>query len=459
MLITSSASLKISTNKSLWLPMIAFLACLNSYTQSLSYIFIAGYALLGKEEAIQALVLSWFFAAINPAISPVLDNQALFRFLIIFSAFTSIFFRTSFLKFDLLSIFTLSLSALIIIHSIFFSYHKDVSILKTLSWTIVMLTLLKAWSGLNVLEHRRMQKWIVRLLLLIALLSVPTLFIQEIGFARNNYGFQGILAHPQIFGPTIAMLAAIIFGQLFEKNNKSSIFLIILVLFCGWLIFLSKARTAGLGLFLALATSLLIFFILNLFKKKLLLSIFKSRSVFYISIIIIIFILFGSETSQLISKFITKSESDVSGIYDAYKLSRFILFEKILINIDKNFMTGIGFGIASDPSTMFVQRDPIFNIPISASTEKGMVFLMMLEEVGIFIFIFFIMWLSYIFFKAFKNGLKGLIFFFTIIFLNFGESTFFSMGGLGLLSNILLISVITEPKLQKNLSMEVNLRN
>jgi len=322
-----------------------------------------------------------------------------------------------------------------------------------------MLTLLKAWSGLNVLEHRRMQKWIVRLLLLIALLSVPTLFIQEIGFARNNYGFQGILAHPQIFGPTIAMLAAIIFGQLFEKNNKSSIFLIILVLFCGWLIFLSKARTAGLGLFLALATSLLIFFILNLFKKKLLLSIFKSRSVFYISIIIIIFILFGSETSQLISKFITKSESDVSGIYDAYKLSRFILFEKILINIDKNFMTGIGFGIASDPSTMFVQRDPIFNIPISASTEKGMVFLMMLEEVGIFIFIFFIMWLSYIFFKAFKNGLKGLIVFFTIIFLNFGESTFFSMGGLGLLSNILLISVITEPKLQKNLSMEVNLRN
>ena len=450
MLITSSTSLKISTDKSLWLPMIAFLAYLNSYTQSLSYIFIAGYAFLGKEEAIQALVLSWLFTAINPTLNPILDNHAFFRYLVIFSAFISIFFQTSFVKFDKLTMFTLFLSVLILLHSIFFSYHTDVSILKILSWTIVMFTLLKAWSGLNILEHRRMQQWIVRLLLLIALLSVPTLFIQEIGFARNNYGFQGILAHPQIFGPTIAMLAAIIFGQLFEKNNKSSIFLIILVLFCSWLIFLSKARTAGLGLFFALATSLLIFFILNLLNKKFRLSIFISRSVFYISIIIIIITLFGSEISQLISKFIMKNESDVSGIFDAYQISRYDRFLPMLININNNFMLGIGFGIGSDPSAMFIQREPIFNLPISASTEKGMVFLMMLEEVGFFIFIIFIMWLSYIFYKAFINGLEGLIVFFTIIFLNLGESTFFSMGGLGLLSIIILTSIITKPKLQKN---------
>ena len=446
MLTTSSTYLKISTNKSFWLPMIAFLACLNPYTQSPSYILIAGYALLGKEEAIQALVLSWFFASINPALTNVLDNQVLFRYLIIFSAFTSIFFRTSFLKFDLVSIFTLFLSALIIVHSIFFSHHKDVSILKILSWTIVMLTLLKAWSGLNVLEHRRMQKWIVKLLLFILLLSIPTLFFREIGFHVNRYSFQGILNHPQVFGATTALLAAVFFGLLLEENNKSSIFLIILVSFSCYLILLSRGRTAGLGLFLASVTSLSIFFILSHFKKKFRLPIFKSRSLFYISIIfVIIFILLGSEASQLIDIFLSKGESDGS-IYDAYKKSRFVLFDKMLPNIDKNFMTGIGFGVTSDPLTMNIQRDPIFNIPISASTEKGMVFIMMLEEVGFFIFIIFIMWLSYIFYKAFTNGFVELMVFFTIIFLNLGESSFFSMGGLGLLLIILLTSVVTKPK-------------
>ncbi len=448
MLTTSSTYLKISTNKSFWLPMIAFLAFLNPHTQSLSYILIAGYALLGKEEAIQALVLSWFFASINPAFNTVLDNQVLFRYLIIFSAFTSIFFRTSFLKFDLVSIFTLFLSALVIVHSIFFSSHKVISILKILSWTIVTLTLLKAWSGLNVLEHRRMQKWIVNLLLFIFLLSIPTLFFREIGFDINRYSFQGILNHPQVFGPTIALLAAIFFGLLLEDDNKSSIFLIILALFSCYLIFLSRSRTAGLGLFFALATSLLIYFILSFFNKKFRLPIFKIRSLFYILVIlVIIFTLLGSEASQLIDNFLTKGESDVAGIYDAYKVSRFVLFEKMLVNIDKNFMTGIGFGVASDPLTMNIQRDPIFNIPISASTEKGMVFIMMLEEVGFFIFIIFMMWISYTFYKAFTNGFVELMVFFTIIFLNFGESAFFSMGGLGLLFIILLTSVVTKPKL------------
>ena len=448
MLTTSGTSLKISTNKSFWLPMIAFLACLNSYTQALSFIFIAGYALLGKEEAIQALVLAWFFSMINPTLNPVLNNQGLFKYLIVFSAFTSIFFRSNLLRFDKLYLYTISLGIFFILHSIFFSHYKDVSILKIINWIIIMITLLKAWSGLNVLEHERMQRWIVRLLLLIALLSIPTVFIQEIGYARNNSGFQGILSHPQIFGQVIALLVALLFGQLFEKNNKSSTFLIIIISLSCWLIFLSEARTAGLGLFLALVTSLLIFFILSIFNKKLFLHTFKNKIFFYILIfLIIIFTLFSSEMINLINQFITKSESDIKIIYEAYQISRFGLFEKMLVNIDKNFMIGIGFGVGSDPSLMNIQRDPIFNLPISASNEKGMLFLMMLEEVGIFGFIFFIMWLSYVSYKAFINGLVGLIVFFTVVFLNLGEATFFSMGGLGLLSIIILTSVITKPKL------------
>ena len=172
MLTISGTSLKISTNKSFWLPIITFLAYLNSSTQALSFIFIAGYALLGKEEAIQSLVLTWFFTSINPILSPDLAYQVLFKYLVVFSAFISIFLRTNLLRFDKLYLYSMLLGIYFILHSIFFSQYKDISILKIINWMIIMITLLKAWSGLNVLEHERMQRWIIRLLLLIAEIGV-----------------------------------------------------------------------------------------------------------------------------------------------------------------------------------------------------------------------------------------------------------------------------------------------
>ena len=67
-------------------------------------------------------------------------------------------------------------------------------------------------------------------------------------------------------------------------------------------------------------------------------------------------------------------------------------------NINKNFTTGIGFGIPSSLSAANIQLDPIFNLPIGMSVEKGSVYIAILEELGIFGFILFVLWIFILFY-------------------------------------------------------------
>ena len=135
--------------------------------------------------------------------------------------------------------------------------------------------------------------------------------------------------------------------------------------------------------------------------------------------------------------------SGTSSVIEAYQLSRGGLMEKMQQNIEQRPFAGIGFGIASIPSEMTVLRDPIFNIPISASVEKGVMPLAVLEEVGVFGFLFFLFWLWCIFRLALRRGGEAVGLLFTIILLNFGEAVLFSVGGLGLLPLVLLTSVVS----------------
>ena len=450
---------KFYNNSSFWFLVIAIFVRLNPYIAELSYIMLAVYANFGKSQAIKALVLTYFFTMINSSIAPNIPLISLLRYLVIFAAFLSVFLRTSFLKFDHFSLFTIGFVIFIIIHSILFSQFPDVSIFKITSWIIVVITLLKAWSGLNELDYNELQNWIVKSLLVFALLSLPTIFIPEIGFARNTMGFQGLLNHPQSFGVTIALLTAILLGELIGQSRPSwSLIITVILLF--WMILISQTRTAGLGLFLALGITLLFFFIFGFLKKKSYLPIFKSKRLFIVFFIsVLLLIIFSKEIFVFFNTFISKTEVGLTSIIEIYKISRGVLFEPMIENINKNFMTGIGFGVASDPLDMIIQRDPFLNLPISAPTEKGIVFIMMMEELGFFGFILFIIWISIIFIKAINNGLKAVILVVTIFLLNLGEAVLFSPGGLGLLVLILLTSAVTKPTLSPNLPKLAHSKN
>ena len=100
-------------------------------------------------------------------------------------------------------------------------------------------------------------------------------------------------------------------------------------------------------------------------------------------------------------------------------------------NIMNNFWSGIGFGIGSNLETFIVLRDPFFGIPYFGAVEKGLIFVAILEEIGIFGLIVFMVFILSCFFNLCESGFKSLPLFSLIIILNFGESTFFSTGGVG----------------------------
>jgi hypothetical protein len=447
MLTITKSSFIPSFYSSFWFPLIAVLARLNSSTAEISFFIIAGYALFGKRQVIQALALLFFFTMINFEIAPAVELVSLFRYVVIFFAFLSIFFRVSFLKYDPLTLYTLGLAVFITIHSIFFSKLADLSILKIVNWIVVVITLFKAWTGLNELEHDRMKKWITRFFLLVALSSLPFLLIPEVGYSINSYGFQGVLSHPQTFGIFIALVTSIFFGYLFEKNKYSwLLFGIFFLLLC--LIFFSESRTAAFSLIIALVLSFSFFFILNFFLRKKNKIIFKNFFIFILLLFSIILLLSSLEINYLIGYFLTKSDrANFDSLLQIYLESREGLLQPMIENIKKDFMTGIGFGLASDPLMMNIQRDPFFNLPIAAPTEKGIIFISILEELGIFGFILFVIWIFILFYKAIINGIYSTIVLIVILSSNIGEATLFSTGGVGLLFLILLTQITTRPKL------------
>lgn len=448
MLNITKSSFVISSYSSFWVPLIAILARLNPSTAEISFFIIAGYALLGKQQSIQALALLFLFTMINPGIAPHIEIGTLLRYVVLFSVFLSIFLRSSFLKYNSIAFYTLVFAVFILIHSFFFSKFAIVSILKIVSWTIVIISLLKAWGELNELEHERMRKWIARFFLFISLSSLFFLLIPEIGYKNNQSGFQGVLNQSQAFGLFMALVAAIFFGHFFEKKKLSwslvsLLFLIIL------LIFLSKARTAILSLFIAMPVSLFFFFIIFFLKKKNVLPIFRSKRFFFI-IFLVFFLLFTFQSIEPLNNFLKKNIDNTNNLFEIFKESRGVLFKPIIENINKNFITGIGFAIASDPLSMSIERDTFLNLPISAPIEKGTLYIAILEELGIFGFILFVIWVFILFYKATINGLGSLIVLINILLLNITESVLFSVGGMGLPTLILLTSIISRPKLFLN---------
>ena len=108
-------------------------------------------------------------------------------------------------------------------------------------------------------------------------------------------------------------------------------------------------------------------------------------------------------------------------------------------NIEAQPWRGIGFGLASDPATMVVDRDPILDLPTGATIEKGVMPIAVLEELGAFGFIAVMLWLWMLISRAARGGgMTALAVFYTALLLNMGESVLFSPGGMGLLFLILI---------------------
>jgi hypothetical protein len=432
----------------LWILLAVCARFISPTTADLSFLMIAVYALLGQGQAIRALALSWLFITLNSGLVPESINATVGRYAVLFAAFLSVTLRSSFVRFDRFVFFSAVLGLFFVLHSFLFSPIPDVSILKALNWLFAILTLSLAWGALDLAARDEVQQWLFGLLVVIALASLPFLLFPMIGYLRNGSGFQGVLNHPQSFGPTMALLSAFALGRLLAKPQPSWR-LVALFFGCLILVILSEARTAGVALVFSFTISLLFISIQRGRKIRAFAPALRSKRLGVVGALALIAIIgLGPQLSDLLSNFISKSgKGQVIGLFDAFDDSRGILISQMTENIENNLFTGVGFGIPSDPSLLVVSRDPIFGLPLGAPVEKGVLPIAVLEEVGLLGLFLVSIWIWILLRRAVINGLTSLMLVFTALLINIGEAVLFSPGGMGMLLLILLAFAASKPKL------------
>lgn len=409
---------------------------------SASFVLLALWALMGRKQAVQALALSWLFTILSSGIVPQASLGSVGRYAVTLSATLSIFLRSGILLGRLhvspMVASICSLGVLFIFHSVFISPMPDVSVLKAVSWTLVLATLMSAWQGLTPEERDGLVNQLFGGLVIILLLSLPLLLL-PLGYLRNGSGFQGILNHPQVFGPTMALLGAWAGSQLFAQKRPSwpAISLVGAALV---LVVLSEARTAGLAMVLGIVLAVVSAPVLSGEPMRVVMPGLRSKRVWgVLGVALFVGVGFAPRLSGMVENFITKSgrAGEVQSVLEAYERSRGGLIDEMWANVKEHPFTGIGFGIGSNPLEMQIERDPVFGLPFSASIEKGVLPIAILEELGIMAFVV-ALWFWTLVRRAARGGVTPLAVTTTALLLNMGENTFFSPGGMGLLSLVLV---------------------
>lgn len=410
-------------------------------TANISYLLIGSYALFGRAQAIQALALVWFFGMISPGIAPDATAGSVGRYIVVATAAASVLFRSGMLsramRVSRPVLATMLLGVFLIAHSLLFSPIKDVSVLKALLWTVAASTLLAAWSGLSVVDRDLLARQVFGGLIVLLLCSLP-LLVLPLGYLLNGTGFQGVLSHPQSFGPTMGLLGAWA-GSRMLADSKPTWTMVALFGACLVLVVLSEARTAGIALLLGIVTAGITSQVLT--RRSILgfLPGLRSRRVhLVIGLSLLGVLLAGSALSDRLDQYFSK-RTDSSNLAAAYEASRGATIERMWGNIQTQPWQGIGFGIASYSEDMVVDRDPILGLPTGAAIEKGVLPIAVLEELGVFGFLAVMMWLWMLVRRAARGGgMTALAVFFTALLLNMGESVLFSPGGFGMLPLILI---------------------
>jgi hypothetical protein len=221
---------------------------------------------------------------------------------------------------------------------------------------------------------------------------------------------------------------------------------------CLVLVILSQSRTAGIALVLGLGGAIVlapalagrsIRSMLPGLRSKRLLWIFLAGAIALIPVL--------PQLGGLVKDFIGKSgRAGVTTLAEAYDDSRGTLIDRMLENIAAKPFQGIGFGIASHPGSMDIERDPVLGLPISASVEKGVMPLAVLEEVGVIGFVLVALWVGVLLRRSAIRGVAPLAVCTVALLMNLGEATLFSAGGLGLLTLILVSWAVAAPARSTN---------
>ena len=394
-----------------------------------AYLGLIVYAARGPKESVQAFTILAILLLLNPGMysKPSFDKSL--RWLIFFSAFGRVLFdsapKPSRVNFPIIFF---SFSVLVL--SLITSYNTTISALKIVTFGVGTYTLMTCFY--RTLHLRAYwASWFLTIGLVVFVCSLP-LYGSYLGYFRNGVGFQGILNHPQVYGPVAAALTAWTTCIVLFYNSKQPAVVLCMVL--GWIaIYTSQARTSLVMILGGIGISIIIGM---MFKQSWRLAINRTfsvvRTLCLLIIATIIAVLYGPQIMTKAQDFLLKGEETVS-YEESFQGSRGFLIEQQMINFRNNPIAGIGFGVASDPEALFIKTEGATGIPVGASIEKGFMPSAVLEEMGI-TGALLVLFLLGALIRPIVQGrdMAAMAVLFACVLVNLGEMVFFSLGGTGL---------------------------
>lgn len=377
------------------------------------------------------------------------------RWGVLILACTNIFFRTQ--KFTPLTIWFLLVIGLVILNSMVFGQLPTLSLFKAAIYGLGVFGLITGFQCLE--DHAAFGDLLFNTFVVVVLLSgLLGVFLPDYAYLRSEFskfnGLRGVLIHPQPHSVYLAVTTVFILATLFDRKSLYRFSSPLVFVFLGLiLMYFTRARISVVVFISSIGISVAMALLKPSYLDKV--RAFFSSWIPYVlggGIAAISVIYYGTIQRGVID-FIFKNGRNGYDLAESFQGSRGFLIFQQLNNITSNWVTGIGFGVPSTLEGLEIVRDPVFNLPIQAEVEKGMIFLAILEENGVFvgalIFIFIFVLLRH---GLNKNKMMAFAPIVAGVLVNLGEAVFFSVGGIGLYVWIIISFCLGTPdKMQEQL--------
>jgi len=399
------------------------------------------FSLFGVDRAIKALLVSALATFANPAVFHTQVHVAEFKWLLLlFGLWATIKApRTNFrYPAGIIVSAALFLGTAAFV-SLLFGLSPALSMFKLASFALGLVTTFRLAARTKT-DIEEWTNFLIVFWLWVVAVSLPLLFISAGSGgprATGDFGFQGVISHPQSFAVLIAALPAIAFLRSLTTPGKMAFAWMLVGAVGIFMLFESRARTGMLACFLSSAVTVLVY--LSKGSRNRMRVVGRLIALFFVSLLIVLMsggAIIVAVQSALHKHTNTGQELDWSMATVAQLLNS----RKAQINqqtevVNEEPFTGTGFGVqntgqvehAGEPESSFM------GIPLSSPNEPGFLPLAVLAQVGVAGALFFWIGICCLFSAVLKGRRPEAMGLFTVLLaVNLGEAIGFSFGGLGL---------------------------
>jgi len=407
---------------------------------AVSYPLLAVYAMFGRRQAVVALFMLYIFNCWTHAFGGPPRLASYFRHIDVFAAALSVFVlhltrppRSSIPGFLWC---TFGLGVLIVGHGVLFSQIRDLSVLKAISFDVTLLTLLAGWSSLDDRNRDLAEKQVLYLLGGLAVASLPLIATPAGYMTINARLFRGLLNHAQMFGPAMGYLATWV-AALWLTNHRHALVSLAILGIALTELWLTKSRIGAVIFLVGLLTAITAGPVGRaLASPRSGGRIRRTRLAVALLGGLVATAALGPRIATRVDDFLRKG-SQQENVTEALASSRLFAIERMTHNIRQRPLTGIGFGVPSDldaETDWGFARDPIFGLPVMAAIEKGVLPVMVVEELGYPLAVVMAFWFAALFWLAMRGGVVSAGLCAAALIGNIAEASFLSPGGAGLAS-------------------------